>query len=90
MLGSYYAVTPDMYQPPPPATPGWQQAPVPGWGTNPMRAGPKRVGVGGGCRGCGQAADKYRTMTAGHVALAGAAGILAGMSFMWVWHERKR
>jgi hypothetical protein len=46
MLGSYYAVPPDMYQPPPPATPGWQQAPVPGWGTNPMRAGPKRVGVG--------------------------------------------
>jgi hypothetical protein len=28
-------------------------------------------------------------MTAGHVALAGAAGILAGMTFMWVWQEQK-
>jgi len=28
------------------ATPGWQNAPVPGWGINPLRAGPARVGVG--------------------------------------------
>jgi len=30
------------------ATPGWQDAPVPGWGINPLRAGPPRVGIGGG------------------------------------------
>jgi len=30
------------------ATPGWQEAPVPGWGINPLRAGPMRVGIGGG------------------------------------------
>jgi len=46
MFGSYYAVTPDMYQPPPAGTPGWQMAPVPGWGINPWRAGPARVGMG--------------------------------------------
>jgi hypothetical protein len=46
MIGSYYNVTPAMYRPPPPGTPGWQRAPVPGWGVNPWRAGPPRVGVG--------------------------------------------
>jgi hypothetical protein len=30
----------------PAGTPGWQFAPVPGWGKNPLRAGPARVGVG--------------------------------------------
>jgi hypothetical protein len=29
-----------------PGTPGWQFAPVPGWGMNPAAAGPARVGVG--------------------------------------------
>jgi len=42
----------------------------------------------GGC-GCGGAeGDQYRTMTAGHVAFAAAAGILGGMTFMWIWKER--
>lgn len=34
------------YQQLPVATPLWQEAPVPGWGVNPLRAGPARVGVG--------------------------------------------
>jgi len=88
--GSYYQVTPDMYQPPPVATPGWQQAPVPGWGTNPYRAGPRRLAVEG-CSSCGEAADdRYRTMTAGHVALAGAGGIALGMLFMAIWQKSRK
>lgn len=43
---SFYNVPMDDYQMPPAGTPGWQFAPVPGWGTNPDRAGPLRVGVG--------------------------------------------
>lgn len=43
---SYYDVPPSDYFEGPAGTPGWQMAPVPGWGTNPMRAGPPRVGVG--------------------------------------------
>lgn len=46
MLGSYYNMPIDFYRPPPAGTPGWQEAPVPGWGINPLRAGPRRVGVG--------------------------------------------
>lgn len=46
------------YQQLPVATPLWQEAPVPGWGVNPLRAGPPRVGVGAyatpvGCGSCG-------------------------------------
>lgn len=45
------------YQQLPAGTPGWQNAPVPGWGINPLRAGPRRVGVGAyaqpACNGCG-------------------------------------
>jgi hypothetical protein len=52
---SYYQMTQDMYGAPPAATVGWQFGPVPGWGTNPLRAGPKRVGVG--CRTCGVGQD---------------------------------
>jgi len=43
---SYYGVTMDMYRVPDAGTPGWNLAPVPGWGANPLRAGPPRVGVG--------------------------------------------
>ncbi len=46
MLGSYYNMPDSFYQPPSAGTPMWQEAPVPGWGVNPMRAGPPRVGVG--------------------------------------------
>lgn len=104
MIGSYYEVPSSFYQPPPVGTPGWQHAPVPGWGINPLRAGPARVGVGSeqmlryyrerrgtsGC-GCGDATtDQYLTMTAGHVALAGAGGIALGMLFMYIWQAQRR
>lgn len=40
---SYYRMDYGMTNP---GTPGWQFAPVPGWGMNPAAAGPPRVGVG--------------------------------------------
>ena len=40
---SYYKMDYSMTNP---GTPGWQDSPVPGWGINPMTAGPARVGVG--------------------------------------------
>jgi len=36
----------------------------------------------------GATGDQYRTMTVGHVALAGAGGILLGLSLMWLWKGR--
>lgn len=49
------------YQQLPVGTPLWQEAPVPGWGVNPMRAGPERVGVGAyatpTCGPCGAYSD---------------------------------
>jgi len=139
-----------------PGTPGWQSAPVPGWGMNPLRAGPRRIGVGdllpGGLadRGLPSHADirqlakgmrvemehtndpriareiaqdhlvedpryydkleliegtsgndavlpRYVPIGAtgddgatwGHVALAGAGGIIAGLTFGWLWFSNK-
>jgi hypothetical protein len=43
---SYYDIPDDWYHEAPAGTPGWQFAPVPGWGKNPLRAGPYRVGIG--------------------------------------------
>lgn len=43
---TYYNVKAMDYRELPAGTPGWQFAPVPGWGTNPDRSGPPRVGVG--------------------------------------------
>jgi hypothetical protein len=117
MLGSYYQVPQSFYRDIPAETPGWQNAPVPGWGINPLRSGPRRVGVGGcvgcidegfdepdnslpqyaavggcgpcGCGGgCGMGAaeeDQYKETTWGHVALAAAGGIIAGMLFMYIY-----
>lgn len=44
---SYYNLIPADYQPPHPGTPGGQLAPVPGWGMNPLRAGPKWLAANG-------------------------------------------
>jgi hypothetical protein len=43
---SYWNIPPSDYFEAPAGTPGWQMAPVPGWGINPLRAGPYRVGIG--------------------------------------------
>ncbi len=45
-VGSFFDVPMSDYHEIPSGTPGWQFAPVPGWGKNPYRAGPPRVGVG--------------------------------------------
>ncbi len=89
-------LSPGFYQQVPAFTgPGW--TPVPGWGKNPYRAGPARVGVGafrvpsnaavlpryvpiGAAEG-----DQYLQTTWGHVAGAGAAGILLGLGFGYMW-----
>lgn len=55
---SYWNVPKRDYIMRPEGTPGWEDAPVPGWGANPYRAGPARVGVGGcGCSGVGADAE---------------------------------
>ncbi len=42
------------------------------------------------CQGLGvDPADSYYTMTVGHVALAGAGGILLGMLLTWLYCERR-
>jgi hypothetical protein len=98
---SYWNVPPADYHELPVATPGWQSAPVPGWGINPLRAGPMRVGVGGGIWeedaflpdyapiGADAPVD-YRETSYGVVALAGSGGILLGMLFGYAWWGLKK
>lgn len=78
-------------------TPGWQDAPVPGWGANPLRAGPHRVGVGGGIALQDDVLPRYARLGElpeakdpawGLVAGAGAGGILLGLAFGWMWWKR--
>jgi hypothetical protein len=108
---SYYALPNDglsagYYQQLPEVTPLWQEAPVPGWGTNPMRAGPSRVGVGAyatpACGACGDYSDvlpRYAPIGAdasaeqtsyGVVALGIAGGIVLGLVFGWMWFGSKK
>jgi hypothetical protein len=86
------------------ATPGWQNAPVPGWGINPLRAGPMRVGIGG----LGQSipgeddflphwaalgADPeatYKETSWGVVAGGVALGIGLGLLFGYAWWGQKK
>lgn len=87
---SYYAMDRAMYQSSPAGTPGWQQGPVPGWGINPFRAGPARVGVG--CAACaaggiGQESTEGNGLTAAHWALiVGAVGLLVYGAW---WYSKK-
>jgi hypothetical protein len=66
-------------------TPGWQFAPVPTWGGNPLNAGPRRVGVGcaaGGCGcggSCGATEDAYKQVGWGYVAAGSALALIAGL-----------
>lgn len=87
---SYYQMDYSMTNP---GTPGWQFAPVPGWGANPAAAGPRRVGVGGcGCGGgVGQdtrvATDiegRYNQTSYGMVAAVGAGALLLGVFLGYV------
>jgi len=90
MIGSYYQVSQDMYRTPAAALPGWQTSQVPGWGTNPMRAGPPRVGVGRayGRTALGQEMGAGGTIGIVLVAIAFAAftgymGFIAGRNAGW-------
>ena len=69
------------------ATPGWQTAPVPGWGINPLRAGPTRVAIDG--LGADPEAA-YKETSWGVVALGAAVGIGAGLLFGYAWWGQKR
>jgi len=73
-----------MYRPPPAATPGWQFAPVPGWGTNPLRAGPERVGVG--CLPCALGQENTSEARMMGFMLVGA-GLLAIVSIALLQHH---
>jgi len=85
------------------ATPGWQNAPVPGWGINPLRAGPPRVGIGLGQSIPGEddflphwaalGADPeaaYHETSWGVVAGAAALGIGVGLLFGYGWWGQKK
>lgn len=93
---SYWNVPPSDYFEAPAGTPGWQSAPVPGWGINPLRAGPARVGIGGGIweedaflpHWSPLGADPssgYRETSWGMVGLATSGGILLGVLFGYAW-----
>lgn len=73
---SYYGMDSAMYQQLPPATPGWQFAPVPGWGTNPLRAGPERVGVGGEASSEASSGDKILAYGILALVVAGVAWVI--------------
>lgn len=90
---SYYMMDYSMTNP---GTPGWQFAPVPGWGANPQAAGPSRVGVGCSCAGpVGQdtrvATDiegRYNQTSYGMVAAVGAGALLLGVFLGYVAGKR--
>lgn len=79
---SYYGMSDSMYRSPPPATPGWQFAPVPGWGANPERSGPPIIATGA-------AGDQYVTRTDGDIALGAAAGMFVGWFLAYVYFKGK-
>lgn len=98
---SYVNVMQQEYHEGPAGTPGWQDAPVPGWGINPDRSGPRRVGVGAaferGSIPCeddflphyyplsAAPSDAYLETSYGVVALAAAGGIGIGVLFGYAW-----
>lgn len=101
-VGTYFEMTPSMYQPPPAANPGWAIAPVPGWGTNPLRAGPPVLATNGygdpievssvlpqwtPIRSLGDAESEANQ---GYIALAAAGGIFLGWILCWAYHYSKQ
>jgi hypothetical protein len=80
---SYYKMSSSMYRGAPPATPGWQLAPVPGWGMNPERAGLPILAASG----LGEDAAPS-PLNEGHVALAAAGGLFVGWLVAYAYHAR--
>lgn len=92
---SYYGMSDSMYRPPPAGLPGWQLAPVPGWGMNPARSGPpvlatRGVGCMCGVSGCSCGGLEQRTMTEGHVAFGVASGVFLGWLFASAYYRNRR
>lgn len=99
-FGSYEQIKDSMYQPPSAGTPGWELAPVPGWGTNPLRSGPPILATNGfvparstidwtPIRAAG-AADVEEEANQGYIALAAAGGIFLGGFLVWVYFYNKQ
>jgi hypothetical protein len=84
---SYYMMDYSMTNP---GTPGWQFAPVPGWGANPLAAGPRRVGVGqdNGTRTAADIEGRYAQTSWGMVAAVGAGALLFGVFLGYVAGKR--
>lgn len=89
---SYYMMDYSMTDP---GTPGWQFAPVPGWGVNPAAAGPRRVGVGllgfgqdEGARTVTDIEGRYSQTSYGMVAAVGAGALLLGVFLGYVAGKR--
>lgn len=90
---SYYNLDDTYYQPPSPGTPGWQLAPVPGWGMNPARAGSPRIAFDGvRLVGIGETSvvDSEEEGNEGKIAIAAAAGIFLGWALAWVYWSNKK
>lgn len=89
-VGSYYGMTNEMYQTLPAGTPGWELAPVPGWGMNPERSGPPVLAMNGSVLprytpvdALGE--DSEESANQGYIAIAAASGLVLGMFFAWVY-----
>lgn len=100
---SYYNLTENDYQPPNPGTPGHQLAPVPGWGVNPLRAGPRRLAANGvGRVPIRSIVARYAPINSmgsttsdkqgqeGTVAIAAAGGVFLGWMLAWVYWSNKK
>jgi hypothetical protein len=88
------------YQPPQVATPGWELAPVPGWGVNPLRAGPSVLATSGvpirsivadwtPVQPMG-VTDSEKQGQQGAVALGVAGGIFFGWTLAWIYWSSKK
>jgi hypothetical protein len=90
-VGSYYPLSDEMYQTKPAGTPGWELAPVPGWGMNPERSGPPILAMNGSVLpqytpvydGLGD--DSEEAANQGYIALAAAGGLFLGMFLAWAF-----
>ena len=101
---SYYNLPDNAYQSIQASTPGWQTAPVPGWGVNPLLAGPKRLAANGvgdvpirsiisdwTLRNRAVGADSSeKAGNEGMIALAAAGGIFLGWALAWVYWSNKK
>lgn len=87
---SYVGLSTKDYQTTPPGVPGWQFAPVPGWGYNPARAGAPIIATGNTGCGCGStdglgANDSEEQANQGYIALAAAGGLFLGWFLGWFY-----